>query len=138
MCCAAGCLLRLTNPARSHRQSWHRLPLHPGRPPSRLSVPSGIASACCPSRAPARCRAHGLDSRPGMLSPLAILDWLPAGSDDGELATLGSVAFQHLASRAQGGDVWIPPLVNQVKLALAAPFTVRPVIVGGQLACHRK
>jgi hypothetical protein len=75
--------------------------------------------------------ADRLDSRPGMLSPLAVLDWLPAGSDDGELATLGSVAFQHLASRAQGGDVWIPPLVNQVELALAAPFAVRPVIVGG-------
>src|SRR6266851_1502814 len=122
----AACLLRSATASRSRGQSRHRLPLHPGRPPSRLSVLSGIALACCRSRAPARCRAHGLDSRPGMLSPLAVLDWLPAGSDDGELATLGSVTFQHLASRAQGGDVWIPPLVHQVKLALAAPFAVRP------------
>ena len=53
-----------------------------------------------------------------------------AGSDDGELATLKKVAFQRLAGHAQRTENRIWPLVDQIKLALAAAFTGRSVIMG--------
>jgi hypothetical protein len=51
-------------------------------------------------------------------------------SDNGELAALEKVALQRLADHAQHTENRIWSLVDQVKLALAAAFARRPVIMG--------
>jgi predicted O-methyltransferase YrrM len=50
-------------------------------------------------------------------------------SDNAEFATLKKVAFQRLAGHAQHTENRIRPLVDQVKLALAAAFAGRSVVM---------
>jgi hypothetical protein len=61
----------------------------------------------------------------------------PAGSDSYELATLEKVALPRLAGHAQQAENRIRPLVDQLKLALAAALAGRSVVMGRQLGRYR-
>src|SRR5580704_3241259 len=60
-----------------------------------------------------------------------------AASGKGELATPNKVALQRLAGHAELAENRIRPLVDQVKLALAAEFTGLPLVPTAPFGCRR-